>query len=92
MGSSVAIFDSKSGKCVKLFNNAHSDYVNAVVFVNNLFISLSILTNIIHLYNYDNAINYELGGLNWTLFDNFIFSIKYNLMVFLWTFFMLTLI
>ena len=46
--------------------------------VNNLFISLSILTNIIHLYNYDNAINYEIG---WN--DNFIFSIKYNLMVFL---------
>ena len=47
--------------------------------VNNLFISLSILTNIIHLYNdYDNTINYEIG---WD--DNFIFSIKYNLMVFL---------
>ena len=45
--------------------------------VNNLFISLSILTNIIHLYNNDNAINYEIG---WN--DNFIFSIKYNLMVF----------
>ena len=61
--------------------------------VNNLFISLSILTNIIHLYNYDNAINYEIGGLNGTLFDNFIFSIKYNLMVFLMNnFFMLTLI
>ena len=29
--------------------------------VNNLFISLSILTNIIHLYKYDNAINYEIG-------------------------------
>ena len=29
--------------------------------VNNLFISLSILTNIIHLYSYDNAINYKIG-------------------------------
>ena len=47
--------------------------------VNNLFISLSILTSIIHLYNYDyNAINYEIG-----LNDYIIFSIKYNLIVFL---------
>ena len=29
--------------------------------INNLFINLSILTNIIHLYNYDNAINNEIG-------------------------------
>ena len=42
--------------------------------VNNLFISLSILTNIIHLNNYDNAKNSEIGRN-----DNFIFSIKYNL-------------
>ena len=57
----MAIFDSKSGKCVKLIKDAHSGWIIAIVFVYNLFISLSILKYIIHLYNYDNAINHEIG-------------------------------
>ena len=65
----MAIFDSKSGKCVKHIENAHFSWIRAIVFVINFFMSLSILTNIIHLYNYDNAINYEIG---WN--DNLIIS------------------
>ena len=56
--------------------------------VNNLFISLSLLTNIIHLYNYENAINYEIGWNDYLIIS--FFSIKYNLMFFYEQFFMLT--
>ena len=39
--------------------------------INNLFISSSILTNIIHLYNYDNVTNFEIGWNHYLIISFF---------------------